>query len=248
MLLEKIAIVTGATGGIGSEICKRLTKDRFKVIATYRPENAQKAKLWQEQLTKDGINLVMFPVDVSDFNSCAKAIESIRADFGHVSVLINNAGITDDASMKNITCEQWQKVLCTNLDSVFNTSKLVFQGMCDKGWGRIVNISSINGQKGQFGQVNYAAAKAGMYGFTKSLAQEGARKGVTVNTVSPGYISTDMVTSLPKNIVESIINEIPVNRLGTPAEIANAVSFLVGEHSGFITGSNIAINGGQHMY
>jgi len=200
--MKKIAIVTGGAGGIGTEICKRLVNDGFKVIATCRPKNIDKAILWQAKLDKEDINLDVLPVDVSDFNSCAKAIERITADFGHVSVLINNAGITDDASMKNITCDQWQNVLRTNLDSVFNMSKLVFLGMCEMGWGRIVNISSINGQKGQFGQVNYAAAKAGMYGFTKSLAQEGARKGVTVNTVSPGYIATDMVTSLPKDIVD----------------------------------------------
>jgi len=200
--MKKIAIVTSGAGGIGTEICKRLVNDGFKVIATCRPKNIDKAILWQAKLDKEDINLDVLPVDVSDFNSCAKAIERITADFGHVSVLINNAGITDDASMKNITCDQWQNVLRTNLDSVFNMSKLVFLGMCEMGWGRIVNISSINGQKGQFGQVNYAAAKAGMYGFTKSLAQEGARKGVTVNTVSPGYIATDMVTSLPKDIVD----------------------------------------------
>jgi acetoacetyl-CoA reductase len=246
--MNNTAIVTGAVGGIGTEICKRLVSDGFKVIATYRPENSDKATLWQEELAKEGINLYVIPVDVSDFDSCVKAIESVVSDFGHVSVLINNAGITADASMKNITCEQWQRVLRTNLDSVFNMSNLVFQGMCNNGWGRIVNISSINGQKGQFGQVNYAAAKAGMYGFSKSLAQEGARKGVTVNTISPGYIATDMVTSMPEKIVQSIIDEIPVKRLGSPMEIANAVSFLVDEHSGFITGSNIAINGGQHMY
>jgi acetoacetyl-CoA reductase len=246
--MKKIALITGAAGGIGTEICKRLTSDGFKVIATYRPINFDKAKVWQLRLAEEAVHLDIMPVDVSDFTSCSKLINRIITDFGPVSVLINNAGITDDATMKNITSEQWHNVLRTNLDSVFNMSKLVFQEMCEKRWGRIVNISSINGQKGQFGQVNYAAAKAGMYGFTKSLAQEGARKGVTVNTVSPGYIATEMVTSLPQNILQSIVDEIPVNRLGTPVEIANAVSFLVGEHSGFITGSNIAINGGQHMY
>jgi acetoacetyl-CoA reductase len=246
--MKRIVIVTGAAGGIGTEICKRLAADGFKVIATYRTENYDKAKVWQLQLAEEAVYVDIMPVDVSDFTSCSKLINRIITDFGPVSVLINNAGITDDATMKNITSEQWHNVLRTNLDSVFNMSKLVFQDMCEKGWGRIVNISSINGQKGQFGQVNYAASKAGMYGLTKSLAQEGARKGVTVNTVSPGYIATEMVTSLPQNIVQSIVDEIPVNRLGTPVEIANAVSFLVGEHSGFITGSNIAINGGQHMY
>tara|TARA_R110001583_G_scaffold107898_1_gene256602 strand:- start:12763 stop:13503 length:741 start_codon:yes stop_codon:yes gene_type:complete len=246
--MKRIAIVTGAAGGIGTEICKRLTSDNFKVIATYRTESADKAKKWQAKLAENGVDIDIMPVDVSEFTSCSKLVSCINADFGPVSVLINNAGITDDATMKNITSDQWNNVLRTNLDSVFNMSKLVFQAMCENGWGRIVNISSINGQKGQFGQVNYAAAKAGMYGFSKSLAQEGARKGVTVNTVSPGYIATEMVTKLPENILQSIVSEIPVGRLGSAVEIANAVSFLVGEHSGFITGSNISINGGQHMY
>ncbi|MEH6383029.1 MAG: acetoacetyl-CoA reductase [Colwellia sp.] len=245
--MKRIAIVTGAVGGIGSEICRQLIKDGFRVVATYRLENENKAKTWQNNLIQEGLNIDVMPVDVSDFTSCSDLVNRIVSDIGPVAVLINNAGITDDATMKNITSEQWHNVLRTNLDSIFNMTKPVFQTMCDNGWGRIINISSINGQKGQFGQVNYSAAKAGIYGFTKSLALEGARKGVTVNSISPGYIGTKMVNEMPQAIIDSIVKEIPIGRLGKPIEIANAVKYLVDEHSGFITGSDLSINGGQHM-
>jgi acetoacetyl-CoA reductase len=193
-------------------------------------------------------NIHIYPVDVSCFDSCSGLIKQVGIDFGNISVLINNAGITCDSSIKKMEYEQWTSVISVNLGSVFNLSKLVFESMCDQGWGRIVNISSINGQKGQFGQVNYSAAKAGMLGFTKSLAYEGARFGVTVNTVSPGYIGTNMVTSLSDKVLNSIVSAIPLGRLGTTDEVAHAVLFLLSEESGFITGSNIAVNGGQHMF
>lgn len=245
--MSKNVIVTGAVGGIGTEICKRLHNDGFKVIAAYRTKNVGAAKLWQAKMIKDGFSISIFPVDVECFSSCQELADLIKKEFGTIDILINNAGITSDATMKKITQEQWNNVLRTNLDSVFNMSKAVFADMCDNGWGRIVNISSINGQKGQFGQVNYAAAKAGIYGITKSLALEGARKGVTVNSISPGYVGTQMVTSMPGSVIESIVKEIPVGRLGKPEEIANAVAFLVGNYSGFITGTDISINGGQYM-
>ena len=246
--MSNVCLVTGAIGGIGTEICKRLYRDNNIVVATYRRKNEDVANNWQRNLKKEGIDVHIFPVDVTSFESCSELVEKVQNEIGIISVLINNAGITDDAVMKNMTVEQWQRVLNTNLNSVFNMSKLVFQGMCENGWGRIINISSINGQKGQFGQVNYAAAKAGMYGLTKSLAQEGARKGVTVNTISPGYIATEMVTSLPSQVIDKIVNEIPVRRLGKPEEVAHTVNFLISKQSDFITGSNIAVNGGQHMY
>lgn len=245
--MSKSAIVTGAVGGIGTEICKRLYKDGFKVIATYRKKNSEVAKVWQENMISEGFDIRICPVDVDCFSSCQQFADIIKKEYGTIDILINNAGITSDATMKKITQEQWDNVLRTNLDSVFNMSKAFFVDMCEKGWGRIINISSINGQKGQFGQVNYAAAKAGIYGITKSLALEGARKGVTVNSISPGYVGTKMVTSMPESVIDSIVKEIPVGRLGKPEEIANAVAFLVGNHSGFITGADISINGGQHM-
>lgn len=202
---------------------------------------------WREELSSLGYNCTIIPVDVSNYDSCAVLIEKVNSQFGRVDILVNNAGITADASIKQMTVDMWQDVINTNLNSVFNLSKLVFESMMENNFGRIINISSINGQKGQFGQVNYAAAKSGIYGLTKSLALEGARKGITVNSISPGYIATDMLKVLPENILNKIVSEIPVARLGLPAEVAHAVSFLASDKSGFITGSNLAINGGQHM-
>jgi acetoacetyl-CoA reductase len=245
--MNKIALVTGGIGGIGTAICQQLFVDGYTVIATYRSKNIDKALTWHKLLFDESKDVHIFPVNVASFESCDDMVRTVTEKVGPIAILVNNAGITDDASLKNMSSEQWRSVLNNNLDSVFNMSKAVFHRMCEMKWGRIVNISSINGQKGQFGQVNYAAAKAGIYGFTKSLAQEGAKKGVTVNSISPGYIATEMVNKLSANIIESIIVDIPVGRLGKPEEIANAVSFLVGEHSGFITGSNISINGGQYM-
>lgn len=246
--MKKIALVTGAIGGIGTSICKQLIDDGYFVIGSYRAENIEKSLAWQVKFNKKGYECPIYPVDVSDYNSCKEMVEKIKNDFGVIDILINNAGITSDASIKKMTVEMWQSVININLTSIFNLSKLVFDSMSERNFGRIINISSINGQKGQFGQVNYAAAKSGIYGLTKSLALEGANKGITVNSISPGYIATEMLTAMPENILSKIINDIPVGRLGLPEEIANAVSYLASEKSGFITGSNLAINGGQHMY
>jgi acetoacetyl-CoA reductase len=245
---KKICLVTGGTGGIGSAISKTLSDAGFTVISTCRPSSELSTDEMHDKLFSGYDDIHIYPVDVSNFNSCCSLAETILVGFGPISVLINNAGITDDSSIKKMEISQWHSVTANNLDSVFYLSKLVFGSMCDQGWGRIVNISSINGQKGQFGQVNYAASKAGVLGFTKSLAAEGARFGVTVNSISPGYIETKMVMDLPEKIITSIVSEIPVGRLGKPFEIAHTVCYIVDEKSGFLTGSNIAINGGQHMF
>lgn len=245
--MKKIALVTGATGGIGSAICERLSNDGWTVAATFRSNSEGRANAWLQAMSHVCKGVHIFPVDAESFESCEALVRIVTQQIGPVSVLVNNAGITNDASLQNMTLDQWKSVVNNNLDSVFNMSKAVFSAMVEMNWGRIVNVASINGQKGQFGQVNYAASKAGIYGFTKSLAQEGARKGVTVNAISPGYINTEMVSKLPLNIIKAIVDDIPIGRLGKPEEIANAVSFLVGNHSDFITGSNISINGGQYM-
>ena len=245
---KMICIVTGGTGGIGVAISKRLSSDGFLVVATCRPKSKSDILALQENLFGGDPNIYIHPVDVSNHESCTYLINKITDSHGKIAVLINNAGITDDSSFKKMTHDQWKSVISNNLDSVFNLSSLVFPSMCADGWGRIVNISSINAQKGQFGQTNYAAAKAGMLGFTKSLALEGARYGVTVNSISPGYIATKMVTDLSDKIISSIISEIPLGRLGKPEEVAHAVSFLLDEKASFVTGSNIAMNGGHHTY
>ena len=248
MAQKKICLVTGGTGGIGSAISKTLSEAGFTVIATCRPSIDLSTDANNNKTFSGYDDIHIYPADVSNFNSCRSLVETILLDFGPISVLINNAGVTDDSSIKKMDISQWHSVIANNLDSVFYLSKLVFGSMCDQGWGRIVNISSINGQKGQFGQVNYAASKAGVLGVTKSLAAEGARFGVTVNSITPGYIETKMVTGLPEKIITSIVSEIPVGRLGKPSEIAHTVRYIVDEKSGFLTGSNIAINGGQHMF
>ena len=245
--MKKNAIVTGAIGGIGTEICKQLFDKGFNLVATYQPKNIEKAECWQDKMKSSGFDVYIAPVDVASYESCQNLYEQVSDKFGAVSVLVNNAGVTDDATIKKMQPQQWDFVLRTNLDSVFNMSKVTFEDMCQLGGGRIINISSINGHKGQFGQANYSAAKAGIYGFTKSLALEGARKGVTVNSISPGYTETNMLSGVPDKVLEKIIQDIPVGRLGKPQEIANAVCFLVGANSDFITGSDIAINGGQYM-
>lgn len=246
--MSKVCLVTGGTGAIGSAIAKVMSKTGWIVIATCRPEKVGLIKELHKTLFEDSNNIFIYPVDVTCHKSCCSLVEKIVADFGVISALVNNAGITRDSSFRKMDVEHWRLVLSANLDSVFYLSNLVFPAMCDSGWGRIINIASINAQKGQFGQVNYSASKSGMLGFTKSLAQEGAKFGVTVNSVSPGYISTKMVTSLPESVVESIKNQIPMRRLGTVGEVAHSVAFLVADDSAFITGSNIAVNGGQHMF
>ena len=240
--MERVAVVTGGTRGIGEAIATRLKDKGYKVAATYAG-NEQKAAEFTE---RTGIPAYKF--DVADFQACQDAVGQIESDLGPVDVLVNNAGITRDATMKRQSHEEWQAVIDTNLGGCFNMAKAVFEGMGSRGFGRIVNIGSINGQAGQYGQVNYAAAKSGIHGFTKALAQEGARNNVTVNAIAPGYIDTDMVAAVPENVLEKIVAKIPVGRLGKADEIARGVEFLVGEDAGFITGSTLSINGGQHMY
>ncbi len=244
-----VAFVTGGSGGIGTAICNALHKTGHRVIAGYYNHgDPSKAKAWQRSQHDAGIDIDIAYIDVKDFDSCQKCILNIQETVGPVEVLINNAGITQDVTLKNMSQTQWHQVIDTNLTSVFNISKAVLTGMLDKQWGRIINISSINAHSGQFGQVNYAASKAGMHGFTKSLALEVAKKGITVNTVSPGYIETDMITHMPLRIKEALVHNIPVGRFGHPEEIGRIVAFLADHESGFITGADFSVNGGHHMY
>ncbi len=241
-----VAWVTGGTGGIGSAICRALAADGYQVVAGYH--NPEKAKTWLEQQKADGFdNIDIAGVDLVHYDDCVKGVQAIEEKHGPIGILVNCAGITRDGTMKKMTPEQWSEVIDTNLNSVFNTCRSVLNGMLEQQHGRIINISSINGRKGQFGQVNYAAAKAGMHGLTMSLAQETATKGITVNTVSPGYIATDMIMKIPEKVRESIRETIPVKRYGTPEEIGRLVAFLAHKDNGFITGANIDINGGQFM-
>ncbi len=240
---QKIAVVTGGTGGIGTAICKKLAAAGHKVWAADILDDAKGAE-WVAARKAEGFDFGYVRADVTDTEGCAAALAKV----GQVDILVNNAGITRDAVFKKLTKVDWDAVMGTNLDSVFNMTKPVIDGMLERGRGRIINISSINGQKGQFGQTNYSAAKAGMHGFTKALAQETAKKGITVNTISPGYIGTDMVMAIKEEIRDQIIAGIPVGRLGKPDEIAALVTYLASEDAGFITGSNVAINGGQHMF
>ncbi|WP_447554228.1 acetoacetyl-CoA reductase [Vreelandella sp. EE22] len=242
----QVAWVTGGTGGIGTAICRSLAEAGYFVVAGYR--NPEKAKTWLESQKADGFdNMALSGVDLSDHQACLDGAREIVDAHGPISVLVNCAGITRDGTMKKMAYEQWEEVIDTNLNSVFNTCRSVINTMLEQEYGRIINISSINGRKGQFGQVNYAAAKAGMHGLTMSLAQETATKGITVNTVSPGYIATDMIMNIPEKVREAIRETIPVKRYGTPEEIGRLVAFLADKDSGFITGANIDINGGQFM-
>jgi acetoacetyl-CoA reductase len=219
----------------------------IKVIVTYSPSNA-KAVEWLKEMAARDYHFHVYPVDVASFESCASAIAKIQVDVGPIDILINNAGITRDMTFKKMTKVDWDAVIGTNLDSVFNMTKPIVDGMVERGWGRVINVSSVNGQKGAFGQTNYSAAKAGMHGFTKALALEVAKKGVTVNTISPGYIGTKMVMAIPEDVLNSkIIPQIPVGRLGKPEEVAGLCAYLASDEAAFITGANIAINGGQHM-
>jgi len=244
-LKGKVALVTGGTGGIGAAICLKLTESGARVATNYR--NEEKAKAWQAQAKKAGHEIAIYQADVSDFGACQALVDQVEKDLGPIDILVNNAGITKDGMFKKMSKEKWDAVMNINLDGLFNITKPLVEGMTDRGWGRIINISSINGQKGQMGQTNYAASKAGMHGFTMALAQEVARKGVTVNTVSPGYIATEMVMAVSEEVRNSIIANIPVNRLGTSEEIAALVDFLASEEAGFATGADFSMNGGQHM-
>lgn len=245
-LKGKVALVTGGTGGIGASICLKLAAEGAKVATNYR--NKEKAEAWQKECKDKGFDIAIYQVDVTDYEGCQKMIEQIEKDLGPVDILVNNAGITKDTTLRKMTREKWDAVMDINLNGLFNVTQPIIEGMTNRGWGRIVNIASVNGQKGQIGQTNYTATKAGMHGFTMSLAQEVARKGVTVNTVSPGYIATEMVMAVPENIREQIVAQIPVGRLGTAEEVAELVSYLVSDNAGFTTGANFAMNGGQHMH
>jgi len=244
---KRIALVTGGTGGIGSSICKQLCADGFTVVANYIAPEEAKAQAWLATERAAGRDVHIAEGDVSNFESCTAMVAKIKAEVGNISVLVNNAGITKDGVFKRMPLENWNDVLNINLNSVFNVTRQILDDMLAQGWGRVINMSSVNGQKGQFGQTNYSAAKAGMHGFTKALAQETASKGITVNTISPGYIGTEMVMAIKQEVRDQIISTIPVGRLGKPEEIAKLVSYLASDDAAFITGSNIAINGGLHM-
>ncbi|MHA6911035.1 acetoacetyl-CoA reductase [Ralstonia pseudosolanacearum] len=244
---KKIALITGGMGGIGEAISIRLFDAGYTVVVTHSPGN-DGAMDWLARMAAGGRHFTAYVADVADYASCQDCIGRIRMETGPIDILVNNAGITRDSSFKKLDKVNWDAVLRTDLDSVFNMTKQVCSDMVERGWGRIVNIASIIGSKGGFGQVNYAAAKAGMHGFTKALALEVAGRGVTVNTVSPGFIATKMVTAVPKEILESkIIPQIPIGRLGQPEEVAALVQYLCSREAAFVTGANIAINGGQHM-
>ncbi len=250
---NKVALVTGGTGGMGTAICERLYKDGYTVVANYKDFTKamkwrEEAKHWREDQMKMGFDLKIVQGDIANFKSAEKMMKQIADEIGPVDVLVNNAGITRDSALHKMSPQQWYEVIDTNLNSVFICTRLVIEGMIAKGWGRVISISSVNGQKGQFGQSNYAATKAGMYGFSKSLALEVAKKGITVNTVSPGYVGTAMVMAIQEDIRNKIIAQVPQGRLGTPAEIAGAVAYLASEEARYITGANIAINGGLHMF
>jgi acetoacetyl-CoA reductase len=240
--MSRVAIVTGGTRGIGRAISEALKADGFTVVANYAG-NEEKARAFTGET-----GIAAYKWDVGDHQACLDGCARIASEVGPIDVLVNNAGITRDGTLLKMSYEDWADVMRINLGGCFNMAKGCFAGMKERGWGRIVNIGSINGQAGQYGQVNYAAAKSGIHGFTKALAQEGARFGVTVNAIAPGYIDTDMVSAVPENVLEKIVARIPVGRLGHADEIARGVAFLCSEDAGFVTGSTMSINGGQHMY
>ena len=242
---KKVAYVTGGMGGIGTSICQRLFKDGYTVIAGCGP--SRDYKKWLDEQNALGYQFHASVGNVSDWDSTTEAFKRAKAEHGPIDILVNNAGITKDGMFRKMSKADWDAVIDTNLNSLFNVTKQVIDEMLDRGWGRIVNISSVNGEKGQFGQTNYSAAKAGMHGFTMALAQEVASKGVTVNTVSPGYIATDMVKAVRPDVLEKIVAQIPVKRLGNPEEIASIVSWLASDEAGFTTGADFSCNGGLHM-
>ena len=246
MSKKRIVLVTGATGGLGTAMCKEMYNKGYEVVANYR--NRLKAEIWKNQLQQDGYNIHVYESDVSDFDQVGNMVNKIESEIGPIDTLINNAGITKDGKFTKMSRDDWEKVINSNLNSVFNCSRHVINGMIERQFGRIINISSVNGQRGQIGQANYSAAKAGMHGFTKTLAMEVAKYGITVNTVSPGYIATEMVMAVPEKIREQIVTQIPVGRLGNTSEVAELVAYLASEKSKFITGANYSINGGQHVY
>ncbi len=247
MTEQRVVLVTGGMGGLGETICVKMADKGYRVVATYSPGNKTHGE-WTADMKSKGYDIAAVPCDVTDFDSCAQAVSQVRSSVGEVDILVNNAGITRDMTFKKMDKAAWDAVMRTNLDSLFNMTKQVADGMVERAWGRIINVSSVNGSKGAFGQVNYSAAKAGVHGFTKALALEVARKNVTVNTISPGYIGTKMVTAIPADVLNSkIIPQIPIGRLGKPDEIGGLIVYLASEEAAFVTGANIAINGGQHM-
>ena len=239
--MARVALVTGGTRGIGRAIVERLKADGMKVASGYSGNDAAAEACARE------LDVMVIKGNVGSFEDCKRAVDAVTAELGPIDVLVNNAGITRDGVFHRMTSEQWSEVIRVNMDSLFNMTRQVIDGMREREWGRIINISSINGQKGQIGQTNYSAAKAGMIGFTKALALENAKKGVTVNAIAPGYIDTEMVQAVPEKVLESIISQIPVGRLGRGDEIADMVAFLAGEHAGYVTGSTLSLNGGQYM-
>jgi acetoacetyl-CoA reductase len=248
MSKQRVVLVTGGMGGLGETISTKMADAGYTVVVTYSPGNTKHTE-WVAGMKANGYDIAAVACDVADYDSCTKAVAEVQSKVGAVDVLVNNAGITRDMTFKKMDKANWDAVIRTNLDSCFNMTKQVCDGMVDRGWGRIINISSVNGQKGAFGQTNYSAAKAGMHGFTKALALEVAKKGVTVNTISPGYIGTKMVMAIPQEVLDSkIVPQIPGGRLGKPDEVAGLVAYLTSEEAAFVTGANIAINGGQHMF
>ena len=246
-MAKRLALITGGMGGLGETISTKMADAGYGVAVTFSPLN-KTANQWTAEMKSRGYECRAYPCDVASFESCKACVEDVAKDLGPVDILVNNAGITRDMTFRKMGKSDWDAVLRTNLDSVFNMTKQVCDGMVDRGWGRVINVASVNGSKGAFGQTNYSAAKAGMHGFTKSLALEVAKKGVTVNTISPGYIGTRMVTAIPKEILDSkILPQIPVGRLGKPEEVAGLIIYLCSEEAAFVNGANIAINGGQHM-
>ncbi|MBJ7379428.1 MAG: 3-ketoacyl-ACP reductase [Polynucleobacter sp.] len=244
-MMMKVAYVTGGMGGIGTSICQRLAKEGFKVVAGCGPNSPRKDR-WLKEQKELGYDFSASEGNVADWESTKQAFEKVKAEVGRVDVLVNNAGITRDTVFRKMTPDDWKAVIDTNLNSLFNVTKQVIEGMVENNWGRIVNISSVNGQKGQFGQTNYSTAKAGIHGFTMALAQEVAGKGVTVNTVSPGYIGTEMVRAVRPDVLEKIVAGIPVKRLGTPEEIASICAWIASDDAAFATGADFSLNGGMH--
>ena len=243
---QRVALVTGGTGGIGEAVCQRFVKDGYKVVAAYN--NREKAQAWQLAQKKAGFDIEIVHCPVTDFEACGDAIQWVENNVGPIDILVNNAGITKDGMFKKMPRENWDAVIDTDLNSVFNMTRQVFEGMVERGFGRIINVSSVNGQLGQIGQVNYSAAKAGVHGFTKALARETARKGVTVNTISPGYVATPMVMAIDEEVRKMIESNIPTGRLCQPEEVAHGVSFLASDLAAYTTGSDLSMNGGLFMH
>lgn len=243
---KRVVYVTGGMGGMGTAMCERLCRDGYEVIAGCSPGSERKER-WLKRMREMGFDIHVSEGNVADWDSTTAAFEEIKAKVGHVDILVNNAGVTRDSVFRKMTFEQWKAVIDTNLTGLFNTTKQVIDGMVERGWGRIINISSVNGLKGQFGQANYCAAKAGIHGFTMALAQEVAARGVTVNTISPGYIGTDMVRAIKPEVLDKIVGGVPMKRLGEPEEIASLVAWIASDQAAFATGANFSVNGGQYM-